>query len=154
LFIYAKDLFVEADGPPRPPRRGLISALERGNSKMNVGVLVGCGQLCCGGLCLGTGVMDDDTPVISSASRWRARRVQAMDEYDENVRHVRLPGAGTRVDRQALGRTYGLAVIVSGALGGLKPGSCYLKKNFALSLGVGSPSPTETFLRILVILPS
>jgi len=53
-----------------------------------------------------------------------------------------------------LGRTYGLAVLLSGSLGGFKPGSCYLKKDFALSLGVGSPGPTETFLRILVILPS
>ena len=53
-----------------------------------------------------------------------------------------------------LGRTYGLTVLLSGSLGGLKPGSCYLKKDFALSLGVGSPSPTETFLRILVIFPS
>jgi hypothetical protein len=53
-----------------------------------------------------------------------------------------------------LGRTYGLAVLLSGSLGGLKPGSCYLKKDFALSLAVGSPSPTETFLRIFVILPS
>ena len=47
-----------------------------------------------------------------------------------------------------------VAVLLSGSLGGLKPGSCYLKKDFALSLGVGSPSPTETFLRILVILAS
>jgi hypothetical protein len=46
------------------------------------------------------------------------------------------------------------SVFLSGSLGGLKPGSCYLKKDFALSLGVGSPSPTETFLRILVILAS
>jgi hypothetical protein len=46
------------------------------------------------------------------------------------------------------------SVFLSGSLGGLKPGSCYLKKDFALSLGVGSPSPTETFPRILVILPS
>ena len=53
-----------------------------------------------------------------------------------------------------LGRTYGLTVLLNGSLGGLKPGSCYLKKDFALSLGVGSPSPTETFLRILVIFPS
>jgi len=56
--------------------------------------------------------------------------------------------------KRHLGRTYGLAVLLSGSLGRLKPGSCYLKKDFALSLGVGSPSPTETFLRILVIFPS
>jgi len=53
-----------------------------------------------------------------------------------------------------LGRTYGLGVLFSGSLGSLKPGSCYLKKDFTLSCGVGSPSPTETFLRILVIFPS
>jgi hypothetical protein len=57
-------------------------------------------------------------------------------------------------DERRLGRTYGLAVVLNGSLGGFKPGSCNLKKDFALSLGMGSPSPTETFLRILVILPS
>ena len=61
-------------------------------AKEMLGFLLAAVSSRCCGLCLDAGVIDDDAPVISSAGREPARRVQAVDEYDENVRHDKFPG--------------------------------------------------------------
>src|SRR5262249_60217759 len=77
-------------------RGGLVSGLELGNGKGNVRVLVGGGQLCRGGFCLGAGLIDDDVPVIASVGLARTRHVQVTDEYVENVTHAHVYASSHR----------------------------------------------------------